>query len=330
VHKLIWLAAFILLASSDVQAGSYLLFVEAQGVAGYSDRKKEVIYYSMNPVDVMQKPGVGLDYLQRLSGEYGDWGALALQLRLAYNEDYRNTGEDEFQPQVYNAYFKYKAGLADLWIGHNRIAFGLASYLDSHATLLQPLAMAGYGYDRDWGAGLSRDLDWGNISMSLSTGSGMRLDTDGNYFASARISFGVLARDNFTLGLSSAYGRPLETVGYEKMAPDPQRTFLAALDAGYFWSNIENRIEIAASDRAEGDSHAILWRIGANFFDDERVKLEFQPVYTKSGVGWNYEISASAAYKLTSDLTLRGMYGYDHMMEESKVIFQIYWYHRML
>ncbi len=105
---------------------SYLLYLEAQGVGGYDTAEDGPIYYSMNPLDVMQKPSVGFDYLQRFSSETGDWGSFALQMRLAYNEAYRATGEDEFQAQIYNAFFKYKAGFADLWIGHSRIAFGLA------------------------------------------------------------------------------------------------------------------------------------------------------------------------------------------------------------
>jgi hypothetical protein len=109
----------------------------------------------------MQKPGIGVDYVQRLSGETGDYATLALQLRLAYNQPYQELDQDQVQLQLYNAFFKYKAGFSDLWIGHNRMAFGLASYFDSHAQLLQPLIMQGYGFDRDWGVGATRDFEWG-------------------------------------------------------------------------------------------------------------------------------------------------------------------------
>jgi len=34
---------------------SYLLYLEAQGVGGYSTAEDESIYYSMNRLDVMQK-----------------------------------------------------------------------------------------------------------------------------------------------------------------------------------------------------------------------------------------------------------------------------------
>jgi hypothetical protein len=320
----------ILLSASPAIAKSYLLFLEAQGVGGYSGENDEAIYYSMHPLDVMQKPSVGFDYLQRFSGDSGDWGAFALQMRVAYNEAYQETGEDEFRVQIYNAFFKYKAGVGDLWAGHNRIAFGLASYLDSHALLLQPLAMYGYGYDRDWGVGATRDLDWGNVSFSYSTGSGMPLEFDGNYLLSARAAYGVLSRDNYTVGLSSSYGKPLETMGYERMMPDPMRTFLVGTDFAWFWNSLENRFEAAAGEKMDEDSYAFLWRIGFNPLEEDRLKLEAQPVYWKDGEDWVYQISGGASYKFTSDITLRGLYTYDGEMNDNRVVFQIYWYYKLL
>jgi hypothetical protein len=327
---LVSLIFLLLLSAGPAFAKSYLLFLEAQGVGGYSTEQDEAIYYSMAPVDVMQKPSVGFDYLQRFSSETGDWGSFALQMRLAYNEAYRATGEDEFQVQLYNAFFKYKAGFADLWVGHSRIAFGLASYLDSHALLLQPLAMYGYGYDRDWGVGATRDFEWGNLSFSYSTGSGMPLEFDGNYLFSARASYGVLSRDNYNIGFSSSYGKPIETMGYEKIMPDPEKTFLVGADFTYFWNNIENRFEAVAGEKMDEDTYAFLWRIGVNFLDEDRLKLEAQPVTWKSGDEWFYEISGGVTYKLTSDITLRGMYTYDAEMNDNRVVFQIYWYYKLL
>lgn len=324
------IAMILLVSASPAFAKSYLLFLEAQGVGGYSEENDEAIYYSMNPVDVMQKPSVGFDYLQRFSSETGDWGSFALQMRLAYNEAYRATGEEEFQVQIYNAFFKYKAGFADVWVGHNRIAFGLASYLDSHALLLQPLAMYGYGYDRDWGVGMTRDFEWGNLSLSYSTGSGMPLEFDGNYLISGRASYGVLSRDNYNIGVSSTYGKPIDTIGYEKIMPDPMRTFLYGADFTYFWNNIENRFEAVAGEKMEEDTYAFLWRIGVNFLEEDRLKLEFQPVYRNFEGDWNYELNGGITYKLTSDIALRGVYTYDAEMNDNRVVFQIYWYYKLL
>ena len=331
MSKIIAAAVLALLVSaSPVFGKSYLLYLEAQGVGGYSTENDEATYYSMNPVDVMQKPSVGFDYLQRFSSDTGDWGSFALQMRLAYNEAYRETGEDEFQVQLYNAFFKYKAGFADLWVGHSRIAFGLGSYLDSHALLLQPLAMYGYGFDRDWGVGATRDFDWGNVSFSYSTGTGMPLEFDGNYLLSARVSYGVLSRDNYNIGFSSSYGKPLETIGYEVIIPEPVETFLVGTDFTYFWNNIENRFEAVAGEKGDENTYAFLWRIGVNLLAEDRLKLEAQPVYRNLGGDWNYEISGGVTYKLTSDIALRGVYTYDGQMNDNRVVFQIYWYYKLL
>jgi len=331
MYRAILVVIVVLLVSASPAFGkSYLLYLEAQGVGGYDTAEDGPIYYSMNPLDVMQKPSVGFDYLQRFSSETGDWGSFALQMRLAYNEAYRATGEDEFQVQIYNAFFKYKAGFADLWIGHSRIAFGLGSYLDSHALLLQPLAMYGYGYDRDWGVGATRDFEWGNVSFSYSTGTGMPLEFDGNYLLSARASYGVLSRDNYNIGFSSSYGKPLDTIGYEVIMPDPVETFLVGTDFTYFWNNIENRFEAVAGEKDDENTYAFLWRIGVNLLDEDRLKLEFQPVYRNLAGDWNYELNGGVTYKLTSDLTLRGVYTYDGAMNDNRVVFQIYWYYKLL
>lgn len=324
------LALSLVFAVDCAFAGNYLLYLEAQGVAGYSSQASQPIYYSMDPMDVMQKPGVGFDYLQRFSGEKGDWGALAIQGRAVYSGAFDEDSHDELQLQLYNAYFKYKAGVADVWLGHNRIPFGLGSYLDSHALLLQPLAMRGYGYDRDWGVGASHDFQWGDASLALSTGSGMRLDFDGNYLVSGRVSKGVLSQDNYNIGISTSIGQPLDTMGYEKVMPDPVETRLVGTDMTYLWNRLENRFEAAVGEKDDQETYAFLWRVGLNFLEEDRLKLEAQPVYKKVYGEGSYEISGAVTYKLTSDITLRGMYTYDDGFDDNRIVFQLYWYHRVL
>jgi hypothetical protein len=116
-----------------------LLYLEAQAVAWYDFHYDGFRYYSADPMDAMQKPSIGFDFIQRLSGTGGDWGMLAVQSRLSYDDTRSNNNE----PQLYNAYLKVKPGFGDVWIGHNKPAFGLSSYLDNHGTLLQPFSMAG-------------------------------------------------------------------------------------------------------------------------------------------------------------------------------------------
>ena len=116
----------------------------------------------MNPDAEMQKPSLGFDYIQRFSGESGDVATFALQGRLALAVD-PGRRSYKLEPQIYNAYLKAKILEPYVWIGHNRPAFGLSSYFDSHALILRTLAIQGFGYDRDWGVGIYKDFSWGDI-----------------------------------------------------------------------------------------------------------------------------------------------------------------------
>ncbi len=118
---------------------------------------------------------------------------------------------------------KVKTPLSYVWVGHNRPAFGLSSYFDSHGLILRTLAIQGFGYDRDWGAGLYRDFSWGDVSASVTTGTGMPVYFKGNYMTAARISYGVQSQDNFNLGFSLGYGNTLDTMGYRLRDPEPRR-----------------------------------------------------------------------------------------------------------
>ncbi|MCU0599110.1 MAG: hypothetical protein MUE70_07640, partial [Desulfobacterales bacterium] len=321
---LICFFTWIILFAYDAYAEDFLLFLEGQGVAGYSGETDDISYYSHMPEEAMQKPSVGLDFLKRFSGQYGDFGAFALQYRLAY-DDY----EDNMESQVYNAYFKYKAGWSDLWIGHNRPAMGISSYLDSHGLLLQPLPMNGFGFDRDWGIGTYKEFDWGNFGISVTTGSGMPIRFDGNYLASARISKGFLNQDNYNVGLSLSGGETLGVMGYEIVDHEPRNVALAGVDAAYFWNIFEARLEVMGGENREENAIAAFFRGGVNLMEEGRLKLEFQPIYTRLENNDNYQLAGGASYLLTGDITLRSMYLYDHDMDDYRVVVQIYLYKKV-
>ncbi|MBM3312951.1 MAG: hypothetical protein FJY80_15760, partial [Candidatus Aminicenantes bacterium] len=192
-------------AALPVLGSGTLFFLEAQAVAGFSSAAGKTVFFSHHRDEAMQKPSLGFDYVRRFSDASGDRAVLAVQFRLAANEG----GGPALEPQLYNAYLKLKVGPAGLWFGHNRPRFGLAADLDSHALLLQPLSMSGFGFDRDWGAGAERDFSWGRAGVSLTTGSGMPLAVGKSYFLAARMSLGVPERDNVSLGLSAGGGRVL-------------------------------------------------------------------------------------------------------------------------
>jgi hypothetical protein len=315
-----------LAAAGSASAQTSLFYLEAQGVAGYSSSQDKWITYTLHPEDVMQKPSLGFDYVQRFSRETGDFAVLAVQARLAWDAD----GGKGLEPQLYNAYLRFKFPAVDLWVGHNRPAFGLSSAFDVHSLVLPTLVMYGYGYDRDWGAGLSRDFSRGSWGVSLTTGSGMPLKFGDNYLFSGRLSFGVLSRDNWSLGLSAAYGEGLETMGYDLMSPDPKPFRMAGLDFTYARNNLENRLEAAIGRKFGMDAWAVFWRLGVNLLEEERLKWEIQPILMREGGKNGLKLGTGLSYVATGDLTLRVMYVYDREERDSRVIFQVYYYKRLV
>jgi hypothetical protein len=277
----------------------------------------------MNPDAEMQKPSLGFDYIQRFSGESGDFATLAVQGRLALTEDGNNY---KLEPQLYNAYVKMKTPVAYMWVGHNRPAFGLSSYFDSHGLILRTLAIQGFGYDRDWGGGLYKDFSWGDISASVTTGSGMPVYMKGNYMTAARVSYGVQSQDNFNLGFSLGYGSTLDTMGYRLRDPEPLQMRLAGVDLTILRNNLEHRFDLYAGTWLDKDTYAMSYRFGVNLDQEGRLKIEAQPTYWKFGEENDYQLALCFSSQVTSNLTVRLGYTYDHNTDDNRVILQLYYY----
>lgn len=314
----VWLAA-------PAAASDRLIYIEAQALGGYDSARDKAVFYSIDQKEVMQKPSIGFDAVQKISGARGDLGTVALQGRLALNAE----GTRTLEPQLYNAYFKLKTPASDLWLGHDRPALGIASYLDSHGLLLQPLAMEGYGFDRDWGLGAAKDLSWGDLKASLTTGSGMSLHLDGSWLASARASFGALNRDNHTLGVSVARGKVLDAMGYHVMPGGPQDFTVGGADAALLWDNWEGRFEVLGGEKLGQPAYGLLWRIGLNLSEENRLKLEAQPELLRNGTDISNKMAAGATYIITGNLTGRAMYQYDNAADDHRVLTQLYYYFRL-
>ena len=133
-----------------------------------------------------------------------------------------------------------------VWVGHNRPAFGLSSYFDSHGLILRTLAIQGFGYDRDWGAGSTGIFPGEIFRPALTTGSGMPVYFKGNYMTAARISYGVLSQDNFNIGFSLGYGNTLDTMGYQLRDSEPRQMRLAGVDLTILRNNFEHRFDLLA------------------------------------------------------------------------------------
>jgi hypothetical protein len=310
------------------QASDYLLYFEAQGIAGYSSAIDKEIFYSQNADAEMQKPSIGIDFIKRFSGEFGDIATFALQARLALDVDWmKEEGYSvKAEGQVYNAYLKVKTPGPYVWVGHNRPAFGLSSYFDSHALLLRTLAIQGFGYDRDWGVGMSKDFSWGDVAATFTTGSGMPIYFKDNYMIAARGAYGVLSRDNFNLGVSGGYGNTLATMGYTLMEPEPRRMALGGVDFTFLMNNLESRFDFLGGKWFGEETYALMYRFGINLGPEARLKLEAQPMWWKFGAERDYQLSLGLSFLATSDLTLRLAYTYDHNTNDNRVVLQVYYY----
>ncbi len=324
VAWLVFLTAILTFGQGYAQTS--LFYLETQGVAGYSSAQGKWIFYNMHPDHVMQKSSLGFDYLQRFSRETGDFAILAVQARLAWDGE----GKKAVEPQLYNAFLKLKLPGIDFWVGHNRPAFGLSSIFDNHSLILPTLVMYRFGFDRDWGFGLSRDIARGSWGISLTAGSGMPLRLEGNYLLSGRFSFGVLSYDNWSVGLSAAYGKALETTGYDVKSPDPLPFRLAGVDITSVWNNLENRLEALAGQKDGENTWAVFWRLGINLLEENRLKWEVQPVAFRKERRNHLELGTGLSYLATADLTLRTMVTYDREERDTRVLFQVYYYKRIL
>jgi hypothetical protein len=321
--KILAAAALALAAAAPgLFASSYLFYLEAQGIAGWSSAARKAIFFSMNSMEVMQKPGLGFDYVQKFSGASGDIATLAVQGRLAVNAE----GGKTLEPQLYNAFLKFKTSLVDIWVGHNKPSFGLSTTLDNHGTLLQPLSMYGFGFDRDWGIGLERQFAGGNAGLSLTTGSGMPLKFGGGWLLAGRAAAGVLNQDNFSAGLSAAVGRVYDIMGYELLAEKPVEFKMIGLDASWVSDNWANGLEVMGGNRAGRRTLAAFWRMGVGLLDESRLKLEAQPMILWTGDTTRFLIAGGATFLANSDLTLRTMAAYDSESKDVRILFQVYYY----
>lgn len=309
-------------AAGTAFADSDLLFLEVQLVGGWSTRERDAIWHSAGTHDAMQKNSVGFDYLRKFSGARGDWGAAALQFRLAWDD-----ADGGVEAQLYNAFFKMKSAVGDFWAGHNRVAFGLSSYWDTHADLIGDLTMlGGAGFDRDWGAGWALDTEFGNVAATLTTGSGMGIRTYGNWLAGTRVGFGSLNYDNYNFGVSLIFGKTLDAMGYDVMSREPDDLAVLGWDAAFNVDAFEHKVEIDFGRKASEPYFAALYCFSVKLDDEERARLEFQPAFVAENRSEDWTLSAGTSWRLTSDVTLRFMYQFRHDGNDSRFVGQIYYY----
>lgn len=308
---------------SPLWSSTYLLFLEAQAIASYQEASDKILLYSHHPHEVMQKPALGVDYVQRLGTSKGDFGLIAIQARVAYNQDI----EPRLEAQLYNAYLKYKAPGFDIWAGHNKPAFGLNTNLDNHSAILSDLAMKGFNFDRDWGMGIEYEHGAVNWDSSISTGSGMKLMTDGSYLFSSRIGLYDFSRDDVSWGFSFRKGDTLEAMGYHimhegKLHPEYQ----IGLDAALRWESYEFKTDISVGEFMQKPTAAILVRGTALFTDEERFTIDTQYLGSRKMNVDKHELSLGLGYQITPGLSARTASVYETTEETLGFIMQLYYY----
>jgi hypothetical protein len=344
--KALVVCSCLVLLAQSAMASDYLLYFEAQEIFGYASSLRKTVSYSINPQSEMQQPSLGFDYLQRISGEAGDVAVFALQGRVSVMPPLQGAGyqiepqsirqeKDGYtlQPQIFNAWVKFKTPWAYVWVGHDRPAFGLASYFDSHGLLLETVGMRFGFYDRDWGVGGYHDFSWGNVAASLTSGTGMPfyqslpgLPFDSHYMAVTRVSYGVLERDNFSAGFSLGYGKTLETTGYTLMETEAFPMQMAGADLAVLQDNFEHRAELYTGKWLGSNLFALFYRIGVNLDPEARYKLEAQDMYWENLGIRDYRPALCFSYQVTPNFTVRTSYAYDRYLNDNRTLLQLYYY----
>jgi len=272
----------------------------------------------------MQKPGIGLEALSRFRRQHVDFGYFSFQSRLVYQKNDKST----WVFQLYDAFINLKTGLSDLRFGHLKPALGFNYLLDNHALLLPDATMFGLALDRDWGLVLHKDWSWGDSALSLTTGSGNKLEFSGNFLFSTRLSYGVLARDNYSLGMSGFVGKVLEMNGMDDHSTSarPASWTGLALDISYFWLNLESRAEVNFRRREGKSNFLFLFRQGLALLPEARLKLEAQTSFFRIESEGHYSLASGLSYRINPDLTFRSMLLYDHSQKVTRLVLQFYYY----
>ncbi len=339
--------ACLLLMAQGARAADYLLYLEGQEIYGYTTALHKPVAYSIDPESEMQEPSLGFDYLQRISGDSGEIAVLSLQGRISvmspllgeagYQIEPRPIRQQKdgyyLQPQIFNAWVKFKTPWVYVWVGHDRPAFGLASYLDSHGLLLETVGMRFGFYDRDWGAGIYHDFSWGNYAASLTSGTGMPfyqslpgLPFDSHYMAVTRISYGVLERDNYNVGFSLGYGKTLPTSGYVLMENEAYPMRMAGVDLAVFDDSFEHRAELYTGRWFGSRLIALFYRFGWNLDPEDRNKLELQDMYWENYGVRDHRPALCYSYQVTPNFTVRTSYAYDQYLKDNRTLVQLYYY----
>jgi hypothetical protein len=101
---------------------------------------------------------------------------------------------------------------------------------------------------------------------------------------------------------------------------------LAGVDLTILKDNFEHRFDVLAGRWLDQDAYAMFYRFGVNMDPEGRLKIEAQPTYWKLGDENDYQMSLCLSRQVTSNLTIRVGYTYDHSADDNIVVLQLYYY----
>ena len=318
------LAVFMLCAITPVMLDgqSRILFGEAQMVGSWESVSNEIRPYSMHPHEAMQRPSVGFDLLQRFGSQDRDWGYLAIQARLTW-DDHRSS---HLEAQLYNAYLNFKGPFFDTWVGHNKPALGLSSTLDNHAVLLMDNTMSGLVLDRDWGVGLNLDRQTPELKLSFTTGSGLSLYQDESWLLAGRMALGRFNQDNISLGASLATGNVFKTMGYNIMHNKvPHELLLGGVDFSKRIMEWELRSEALYGSFHNDLAYTSLARLTWYPLTEDRMGISLQGQFQEIKASAVQNYSAGVDYRITPDLSIRTVYNLQQPTDSHVVALQLYY-----
>jgi hypothetical protein len=160
----------------------------------------------------------------------------------------------------------------------------------------------------------------------MTAGSGMPLWLRGNYMAAARVSEGVLGRDNANHAIYISLGRIPGITGYHADDKTPRTYSAAGTDFAYLWNQFELRGDFRVWQRAGIGAYAALGRLGVNLLEENRLKLEFQTVFKEADTVRDYFLASGISYAATAEFSMRTMYEYENIGADNRLIFQLYYY----
>ena len=119
-------------------------------------------------------------------------------------------------------------------------------------------------------------------------------------------------------------------MGYKLRDPKPQEMRLAGVDFTILRNRFEHRFDVLAGRWLDQDTYALMYRFGFNVDPEGRLKIEAQPTYWKFGDEKNFSWRFCFSSQVTSNLTIRLMYQYDHNTRDNRVVLQLYYYRPIL